>query len=224
MGESLPMSTARRAAPALASRSATAARTALATLLDGQAGIDRVGGVDVGSAGVDVLVPLLDEEPRVLGLLRLHQRPAAAQLIAVEVEQELSLEETLYRVLQRRPCALVPQDHRPGPVLAGRDHPLEVAVLERVILDLHGEPLVGRVGGGALGHGPRDQRAAHLEPQVPVEVSRGVLLDAEEPSAGLHLAAHGLGSLPGSALGAVRLQPIGHGDDKPMQDVTFGHL
>ena len=43
---------------------------------------------------------------------------------------------------QRPEQAAVPRDHRPRAVVARRDHRLEVDVLERMVLDLHREPLV----------------------------------------------------------------------------------
>ena len=59
---------------------------------------------------------------------------------------------------------------------------LEVAVLERVILDLHGEPLVGHVVRRTLRHGPRREHAVHLEAEVEVQLAGGVLVDDEQPA------------------------------------------
>src|SRR6185295_4553908 len=104
--------------------------------------------------GRDVLVALLDQQPFLLGLLELDERPAAAELVALQVEQQLALLESLMRVLERLPDAAVPDDDGARAVVAFRNHALEVAVLERVILDFHGEPFVGGIGGGSFWNGP----------------------------------------------------------------------
>ena len=58
--------------------------------------------------------------------------------------------------------------------------PSNVAVLDRVILDVHREPLVVGSSDGPFGHGPREQHAVVLEPEVVVQVAGEVLLHAEE--------------------------------------------
>ena len=57
---------------------------------------------------------------------------------------------------------------------------LEVAVLERVVFDLDRESLVRHVVRRALWHRPRSQHAVHLQPQVEMEIPRGVLVDDEQ--------------------------------------------
>jgi hypothetical protein len=49
-----------------------------------------------------------------------------------------------------------------------------------MILHVHGEALVRRVGRGALWNCPGEQDAVRLEAKVPMEVSSGVLLHNEE--------------------------------------------
>ena len=58
------------------------------------------------------------------------------------------------RIAHRLPGALVPQHHRAAAVLALGDRALELAVVERMVLDVHGEALVGRIGRGPLGDRP----------------------------------------------------------------------
>ena len=104
--------------------------------------------------------------------------------------------------------APVPNRHAAASVLSLGDVPLEGRVLEGMVLGVHGEAvLVGRLG-EALGDGPRDQHAITLEPQVPVQAARMVLLDHEPlvPLPRRALAAHGLGSLPCVPLGPVRVE------------------
>ena len=76
--------------------------------------------------------------------------------------------------------APVPDVDRPGPVLARGDLALEVRVLERMILDVHGE----RALAAAQRHAPRQcparEHAVALEPQVVVQAPRDVTLDDED--------------------------------------------
>ncbi len=83
------------------------------------------------------------------------------------------------RIPRRFPGAAVPQQHGAAAVLALGDDALELAVLERVILDVHRQPLVGRVEAGPLRHRPALQHAVQLEPEVVVQAARRVLLDHE---------------------------------------------
>ena len=57
--------------------------------------------------------------------------------------------------------------------------PSKVAVVEGVVLDVHGETLLRGSRLGPLGHGPALQHAVHLEPEVVVQASSGVSLDHE---------------------------------------------
>ena len=67
--------------------------------------------------------------------------------------------------------AAVPEQHRAAAVLALGDHALEAAVLDRVVLDLHGEALLGRVEARPLGHGPALEHAVELEAEVVVQAA-----------------------------------------------------
>lgn len=53
--------------------------------------------------------------------------------------------------------ALVPDRYMTAAVFARRDVALEVGVVHRMVLGLDREPVLVRVGGEVLGHGPRDQ-------------------------------------------------------------------
>ena len=100
--------------------------------------------------------------------------------------------------------AAIPDLDGPGAVLAGRDRALEVAVLERMILDVNGEMPLAAPQRNALRHRPARQRAVSLETKVVVQPTSVVALDDE---AGLRrtplLRAERLGRLPGAALPAV---------------------
>ena len=106
--------------------------------------------------------------------------PGAAQLVATQLEAQLAARERLVRVFERDPDAAVPHDRLAGAVVALGDHAFEVGVLDGMVLDLHGEPLLAGIERRTFRHRPRAQHAAVLEPQVVVEAARRVLLDAEE--------------------------------------------
>src|SRR4029077_19030326 len=76
-----------------------------------------------------------------------------------------------------RELPLTPDHHAPAAVLSLGNGSLERVVLDRVILDLHREPLDRRVEARPLRPSPALHHAIELEPQVEVQVARGVLLD-----------------------------------------------
>src|SRR5262245_2238515 len=111
-------------------------------------------------------VRVLDEEPvRALAALAVathaHEHPFALHALAFHEELEAAgLEGTPgIGTGQRRPDAAVPELHRTAAVLALRDRAFEVAVVERVVLHLDGEPLGARIERRPLGHGPGSEHA-----------------------------------------------------------------
>ena len=83
----------------------------------------------------------------------------------------------------------VPDRHRAGAVLALRDGALERAVLERVVLGVHGQVVLPRIGRHVLGDGPAHQHPVALEAEVEVHAAgRVVLLDDERVARALLLA------------------------------------
>src|SRR6185369_10900815 len=81
------------------------------------------------------VVALLDQQPRLLALagvaVHAHQRPAAVQLLAMQLELELAGTVARARVADRLPGAAVPDDHGARAVLPGRDHAFEAGVRDR---------------------------------------------------------------------------------------------
>jgi hypothetical protein len=129
-----------------------------------------------------VLIALLEQDPGLLllaGLGDLHQLPQAEELLAVKAEVQLARLHPLVRVVHRLPGALVPHDHRAGAVLALGDRAFEAAVAQRVILDVDGDLLLGRVEARPLGNGPGQQHAVELEAEVVVQARGSVLLHDE---------------------------------------------
>ena len=67
----------------------------------------------------------------------------------------------------------------PPPYSPLRDGALEVAVVERMVLGPHRQALVVGIEARPLGHRPALEHAVQLEPEVPVQPGRVVLLDDE---------------------------------------------
>src|SRR4029079_16094021 len=67
------------------------------------------------------------------------------------------------------PGARVPDDDVTPAVLLGRNHALEVEVLDRMVLHAHGQPPHLRGEGRTLRHGPAHEDPVYLEPHVVVE-------------------------------------------------------
>ena len=116
-----------------------------------------------------------------LAALRAHadEMPAALELRAFQREIEPALLQPAHRVALGLPAAAVPDDHLAAAVLALRDLALEVGIVERMVLDVHGEPLVAGHQARAAGDGPARQRVADLEAEVVVQPPRRVLLHHE---------------------------------------------
>ncbi len=125
-----------------------------------------------------LLVVALDQQPVLLLAVevRRHERPAAAQALAVQHEGQLPVGFLLEQLLG----TAIPDLDPPGAVLALRDLAVEGRVLERVVLDVDGERASARLERNALRHGPRGKRAVPFEPEVVVEPAGIVALDDED--------------------------------------------
>lgn len=146
-----------------------------------------VGFQDRIAIGIDrMVVAMLDQEPvcplaAVAVMLHAHQHEAALQPLAVERELEVALLELALRaeLALRLPVAPVPELDGAAAILALGDRPLEIAIGERMILDLDGEALVGGVERWSPGHGPGFEDAVQLQPQVVMQPRRIMFLDDE---------------------------------------------
>src|SRR5260370_20795989 len=97
-------------------------------------------------------------------------------------------------------------------IVAGRDFAPEIDVVEWMVLHVDGEMVLLGVGGHALWHGPRNQNAIALEPEIPVQAARVVLLHHEPRRPG-RLAGDlgaGFGCFLEIALGLVLRELLGH--------------
>ena len=79
------------------------------------------------------------------------------------------------------PGAAIPELHGAAAILAVGNSAFEIAVIERVILDLDRQPLVVRIDRGTARHRPGLEDAVELEPEIVMQPRRVVLLDHESP-------------------------------------------
>src|SRR5262249_11989346 len=100
--------------------------------------------------------------------------------------------EALVRIPQRFPGAAVPQDDRAGAVLALRDGAFEAAIVQRMILDMHGQPLFAGNEAGPARDRPAFQDAVHLQAEIVMQPGGVVLLDDETGTARVGSASPGL--------------------------------
>ncbi len=142
-------------------------------------------------------VVAFDQQPVLALLARLavhaHEMPAAVQLLPVELEFEMALGIGLAGVAERGPRAAIPDDDGAAAIFALGNGALEVAVVQRMILDMHGEALFARHEARAARYRPALQHAVHLEAEVVVEARGVVLLDHEAVAALAALAPFRLG-------------------------------
>src|SRR5260370_33927213 len=71
--------------------------------------------------------------------------------------------------------ATVPYNYGSGAIIAFRNFAFEVGVVQRMIFNVHRQPLVGVALGGSLGHGPGLQRPIDRQPEL-LEQPPGPLL------------------------------------------------
>ena len=125
------------------------------------------------------------------------------QPLAVELDREPAVSLLLEQLVR----AAIPDLDRAGSVLSRRDLALEVGVVERVILDVHGQMPLSCVLRDPLWHGPAGKRPVALEPQVVVQPARVVALhDEDRRASALAAPTERLGGSLRIALAAVLLE------------------
>src|SRR5512144_1621119 len=97
-----------------------------------------------------------------------HQVPAAAEFFAVERERQVTLGESLMRIALWLPAPAIPDHYRAAAILAFGDRALEFVIGDRVILDLHRQPLVAGHQAGATRDRPAFHDAIELESKIVV--------------------------------------------------------
>ena len=137
------------------------------------------------------LVLALDEQPIVVTVpvagTHSHQMPAAVQLLAVEIENEVALGVALVRIAFRDPTPAIPDHDGAAAILALRDRAFECVVFDRMVLDVDGKSLFVGIEARAAGHGPTLHHAVELEPQIIMQPPRGMLLNHIAVTAGRRL-------------------------------------
>lgn len=172
-----------------------------------------------------MFVMMLDQQPvgsfsAIAIVAHPHQDETAMQPLAMKRELEVALLQGLFWRLAafRLPVAAIPQHHRATAILTLWNRAFEVAIVERVILDLDHETLVVRIERWPLSHRPGFEHPVELEPQIIMEPCGVVLLDHEPPPVrrlDLHLAARFAGLE--IALGTVFREIVGHWCRGPFQ-------
>ena len=141
-------------------------------------------------ARAGVAVAPLDQQPlRLLAVhARTHEIPAAMQHPAVEFETDMTLVELLLRIAFGCPVAFVEDLHLAGAVVAFRDLAFEAGVVQRMILDLHGQTLGAGVETRSLGNRPTFEHAVHLQAEVVMPAAGVMQLHHETRPAAVPLA------------------------------------
>src|SRR5438445_4786373 len=120
-------------------------------------------------------VAMLDQEPATLiapvptSAADLREHPATVELRSLERELQRANSVSRLWVSLGPPGAAVPQNDRARAILACRDGALEARVLERVILHLHRQALVGGIEAWTLGDRPALEGAVELETEIVVQ-------------------------------------------------------
>src|SRR5699024_6783264 len=104
---------------------------------------------------------------------------APGKLLSLQLEFKVALGKSLFRIANRLPCAIVPQQHRAAAILAFRDGAFEIAIVERVVLDMNGKAFFGWHEAGAARDRPAFQYAIHLKAQIVMQPARIVFLHHE---------------------------------------------
>ena len=129
-------------------------------------------------------VAMLDQHPLSSAAITLgpHDDPGAMHPLAFHDELQLALTQCLadlFEPLLRGPIASVPEHHGAAAILPFRDCALEIAVVEGVILDLHGQTPIARVKRWPLGDRPGLEDPVIFEAQIKMQMAGRVLLDDE---------------------------------------------
>ena len=80
---------------------------------------------------------------------------------------------------QRLPRTQIPHHDRSRAVIALGNGSFEIEIRNRMILDLHRQPLISRIKRRPLRNGPRLEHAFHLQPEIVVQTGGTMLLHHE---------------------------------------------
>ncbi|MHC2538449.1 hypothetical protein ACVJMY_008018 [Bradyrhizobium diazoefficiens] len=167
---------------------------------------------------------MLDQQPvgalaAIAIVAHADQHPASVQLFAVQRELQVALPKTTLGIIGL-PGAAVPQHDRAAAILAFRDRSFEIAIVERMVLDLDRQPLVVRIERGALRHRPGLEHAVELEAEIVVQPAGVMLLDHEAS-----LFRRGYRGLAGGLRGLLEVPLLSIGGEFSQHDrsrISFG--
>ena len=155
-----------------------------------------------------------DQQPLLLLARQMgaKQAPAAAELFALQFETQAPAFVVFPGVAFGQPQAPVPDDHVTGAVVPLGNVAFETGVVQRVILDVHGQAFHAGIEGWPLGNRPAFQGAIEFQAKVVVQVAGVVFLDAELQGPrrrATRLLAAGLGAGGEVTFALVLLQGLG---------------
>ncbi len=107
------------------------------------------------------------------------EHPAARQAFTGQGELEVAALQPVMRIALGNPIAAIPELHRSAAILALGNGAFEVAVIERMVLDLDRQPLDLGVERRALRDSPRLEHAIELEPEIVMQPRRIMTLNDE---------------------------------------------
>ena len=99
-----------------------------------------------------------------------------SQALAKQDKFDFSVAKAFVGLDQRFPGAAVPGLHGAGAIMSVGDGALEVGIVQRVVLDMNGDALVGGVQGGPFANGPAPEHVVVLQPEVPVQTGAAGLM------------------------------------------------
>jgi hypothetical protein len=124
-------------------------------------------------------------------------------------QHKLAFDRSFVRIMDRRPDATIPNDHRAATVFSFGNDTLKIEIFERVILGANGQALVGRQVARSVGACPAQKNPIELEPKIKMKTSRVMLLDNELVARVLCSARPRLAGSRKISLRAIGLEPVG---------------
>src|SRR5206468_1835551 len=168
----------------------------LTDLVDEPSGNNRLGPLlrDI-AAGGGIRIPNLEKNPLFGFAAAPDQDPFPFKFFPSKYEMQLPFSPALARRfrIDHFVCAVVPNDHFPSTIVAGRNNAFEIAVIHRVVFGLHRQALLVGIERWALGDGPRAEHTFHLEAEIVMKARRPVFLNDEAVARSLLHLAGGLG-------------------------------
>src|SRR5882724_3762067 len=167
---------------------------------------------------------LFDKEPWLIPAsspVHAHQGKLTLEFCTVQRKCQLTCFDTLCHGLRARPVcvhvvvgAVIPDGHRPGPVLSRRNRTRECRIGERVVFNMDRQALQRRIHRGGLRHRPALEDTPGLQAEIVMESTGMVLLHYKYRPVPLARGrrdrrGRGFRGLLESALGSIRVESHG---------------